>query len=313
MKQYQDLIRNCIENGSYKAPAREGQCGTYEIFGHQMRFDMADGFPAVTTKKLFFRGVVEELLWMLNGRTNVIELASKGVNIWNKDAYNFYKRIAVNPLLSEEDFNAIIGTVNTQLASHKYQVMYKTGESKLLGDLGSVYGKQLRSYGEKGVDQLKIVIEELKANPNSRRAVVTNWNPEDFWDEEGMTAALPACHAMWQVLISDGRLHLHIYQRSADLFLGVPFNIASYALLLHILSAILEQTPGELVWTGGSIHLYEEHLPAAKKLLENEPLPLPELWIKDNPTLQNFRDASNYKLLNYQSHDSIKADLIAGN
>lgn len=311
MKQYLDLLKECLEEGIRKGPSREGQCGTIELFGRQMRFDMDDGFPAVTTKKLFFRGVVEELLWMLNGGTNASALASKGVHIWDADAYNYYKRVAANPLLSREDFREIISSEQTCCGQHRYKVAYKNGESHPLGDLGSIYGKQIRRFGDNQVDQLKMVINELKKNPDSRRAVVSHWDAGTCWDNE--QTALPACHAMWQLLVSNGRLNLMVYQRSADLFLGVPFDIALYALLLHILSSILDLTPGELVWVGSSVHIYEEHIDAVKEQLTKKPLPPPEIWIKKSPTVENLFDASNYSLVNYKSHGAIKADLIAGN
>lgn len=313
MKQYQDLIKDCLENGELKVtPAREGQCGTVEVFGRQMTFDMDDGFPAVTTKKLFFRGVVEELLWILNGDTNVRTLSTNGIHIWDDDAYNYYKRTDPRDdfIFSKEEFVK-------QISSSKSLYYYIDNKNiiRIMGDVGNIYGRQLRRYGDENIDQLYEVINELKRNPNSRRAVVSFWNPEDCWDDT--RAALPACHAMWQLLISNGRLNLHVYQRSADLFLGVPFNISSYALLLHILSSILELKPGKLIWTGGSVHIYEEHIEAARKLLQNEPLDLPQLHIVEVPRMDNsgkfyFGDYDNYKLINYSSHEAIKAKLIAG-
>lgn len=311
MKQYQDLIIDCLENGENKViPAREGQCGTIEIFGRQMIFNMEDGFPAVTTKKLFFRGVVGELLWILNGDTNVRPLSCNGIHIWDDDAYNYYKRMKYDDPISKEEFIKQIS-----FSGRLYTYENKKGIVNLVGDMGNIYGKQLRHYGNENVDQLYKVIEELKRNPNSRRAVVSFWNPEDCWDDT--RAALPACHAMWQLLILNGKLNLHVYQRSADLFLGVPFNISSYALLLHILSSLLELKPGELRWTGGSIHLYTEHIEAAKTLLKNKPLDLPQLKMVEVPEITssgefNFRNVDNYKLINYSSHETIKAKLIAG-
>lgn len=259
MKQYLDLLRRIKEEGVIKTD-RTGT-GTKSVFGHQMRFNLADGFPLVTTKKCHFKSIIYELLWFLKGDTNVKYLQENGVRIWNEWA----------------DEN---------------------------GDLGHVYGYQWRSWPDyKGghIDQISQVIEQIKNNPNSRRLLVSAWNVAEV-DE----MALPPCHLLFQFYVADGRLSLQLYQRSADCFLGVPFNIASYSLLLLMVAQVCGLEPGEFVHTTGDTHLYLNHMEQTDLQLSREPRPLPTMRL--NPDVKNIFDFKyeDFELLNYNPHPHIK-------
>ena len=239
MKQYLDLLDRILTEGVQKGD-RTGT-GTISVFGHQMRFDLADGFPLLTTKKLHLKSIIHELLWFLNGDTNVKYLQDNGVRIWNEWA----------------DEN---------------------------GDLGHVYGYQWRSwpdYDGGHIDQISQVVDEIRHNPNSRRMIVSSWNVADIKNMN-----LPPCHAFFQFYVADGRLSLQLYQRSADTFLGVPFNIASYALLLQMMAQVTGLQPGEFIHTTGDTHLYLDHLEQARLQLTRQPKPLPRMII--NPDVKNI-------------------------
>lgn len=262
MKQYLDLMRDILQNGAQKGD-RTGT-GTISVFGRQMHFDLSDGFPLVTTKKLHLRSIIIELLWFLRGDTNVKYLHDHGVTIWDEWA----------------DEN---------------------------GELGPVYGHQWRSWpapNGQSIDQITQVIAQIKRNPNSRRHIVTAWNPAEV-DK----MALPPCHALFQFYVADGKLSCQLYQRSADYFLGVPFNIASYALLTHMVAQQCDLSPGVFVWTGGDVHLYTNHIDQANIQLSRDPYPLPSLVIKRKPdSLFEYR-YEDFEILNYQAHPSIKAPI----
>ncbi len=272
MKQYLDLLRHVRENGTFKGD-RTGT-GTYSVFGYQMRFDLSEGFPLVTTKKIHFKSVVHELLWFLKGDTNTQYLKDNGVRIWDEWA----------------DGN---------------------------GDLGPVYGFQWRNWPNANgasVDQVKQVVEQLKTNPNSRRIIISAWNPSDLPDEtispqqnvkEGRMALAP-CHAFFQFYVSDGKLSCQLYQRSADIFLGVPFNIASYALLTLMLAQVCDLEPGDFVHTLGDAHLYTNHQEQVDLQLSRDPLPLPQM--KLNPEIKDIFDFTfdDFELVDYQHHEHIK-------
>lgn len=272
MKQYLDLLRHVRENGTFKGD-RTGT-GTYSVFGYQMRFDLSEGFPLVTTKKIHFKSVVHELLWFLKGDTNTQYLKDNGVRIWDEWA----------------DEN---------------------------GDLGPVYGFQWRNWPNANgasVDQVKQVVEQLKTNPNSRRIIISAWNPSDLPDEtispqqnvkEGRMALAP-CHAFFQFYVSDGKLSCQLYQRSADIFLGVPFNIASYALLTLMLAQVCDLEPGDFVHTLGDAHLYTNHQEQVDLQLSRDPLPLPQM--KLNPEIKDIFDFTfdDFELVDYQHHEHIK-------
>ncbi|MGY8819670.1 MAG: thymidylate synthase [Pseudomonadales bacterium] len=260
MKQYLDLMRHVREHGTFKSD-RTGT-GTYSVFGHQMRFDLSEGFPLVTTKKCHLKSIIHELLWFLQGDTNIKYLQENGVRIWDEWA----------------DEN---------------------------GELGPVYGYQWRSWPAPNggsVDQISKLVEMIKKNPDSRRLIVSAWNPA-LVDE----MALPPCHALFQFYVANGKLSCQLYQRSADIFLGVPFNIASYALLTLIVAQVCDLQPGEFIWSGGDCHLYANHLEQADLQLTREPLPLPTM--KLNPDVKDlfaFR-FEDFELVGYEAHPHIKA------
>lgn len=238
--------------------------GTKSVFGRQLRFDLSKGFPLVTTKKLHLRSIIYELLWFLKGETNIKYLKDNKVTIWDEWA----------------DEN---------------------------GDLGPVYGSQWRSWpapGGKKIDQIAHVIEQIKTKPDSRRHIVSAWNPAEV-----DSMALPPCHALFQFYVADGKLSCQLYQRSADYFLGVPFNIASYALLLEMFAQQCDLIPGEFVWTGGDVHLYTNHFEQARLQLARELFPLPNLVIKRRPPSIFEYEFEDFEIVNYQSHPSIKAPI----
>lgn len=260
MKQYQDLMRHVLANGTHKSD-RTGT-GTTSVFGHQMRFDLQQGFPVVTTKKLHLKSIIIELLWFLQGSTNNNWLKERGVSIWDEWA--------------KED-----------------------------GELGPIYGYQWRSWpapnGEH-VDQISQLMDQIKNNPDSRRLIVSAWNVAEI-----PRMALPPCHAFFQFYVADGKLSCQLYQRSADIFLGVPFNIASYALLTHMIAQQTGLTPGEFIWTGGDCHLYSNHMEQVKLQLSREPLELPQLAIRRQPASIFDYEYEDFELVGYQHHDPIKA------
>ncbi|MDE6395877.1 MAG: thymidylate synthase [Muribaculaceae bacterium] len=258
MKQYLDLLSHILENGVDRGD-RTGT-GTRSVFGYQMRFDLADGFPLVTTKKTHLKSIIHELLWFIKGDTNVRYLQENGVRIWNEWA----------------DEN---------------------------GDLGHIYGYQWRSWPDyKGgfVDQLAVAIDQIKNNPTSRRIIVSAWNVGDL---DNMN--LPPCHAFFQFYVADGRLSLQLYQRSADTFLGVPFNIASYALLLMMVAQVTGLTPGEFIHTLGDTHIYHNHFDQVRLQLSREPRPLPRMIL--NPDVKDINDFTyeDFKLEGYDPHPHI--------
>jgi thymidylate synthase len=262
MKQYLDLMREILENGAHKSD-RTGT-GTLSVFGRQMRFDLNEGFPLVTTKKLHLRSIIYELLWFLNGDTNIKYLQDNKVTIWDEWA----------------DEN---------------------------GELGPVYGHQWRSWPApdgRSIDQITQVLNQIRQKPDSRRHIVSAWNPAEV-DK----MALPPCHALFQFYVADGKLSCQLYQRSADFFLGVPFNIASYALLTHMFAQQCDLLPGEFVWTGGDVHLYTNHIDQAKLQLSREPYPLPSLNIKRKPDSIFSYEFEDFEILNYQAHPGIKAPI----
>ncbi len=273
MREYLDLMRHVRDHGVAKSD-RTGT-GTRSIFGHQMRFDLAEGFPLVTTKKLHLRSIIHELLWFLRGETNIAYLKENRVSIW--DAW------------ADED-----------------------------GDLGPIYGAQWRSWptrtGE-DIDQLRRAIHQIRHNPDSRRILVSAWNVADL-PEEGVSPqanvhqgrmALAPCHAFFQFYVAEGRLSLQLYQRSADIFIGLPFNIASYSLLLMMMAQVCELEPGELVHTLGDAHLYSNHLEQADEQLAREPFPRPRMELDPSVTdLFAFRH-EHFRLVDYQAHPHIKA------
>ena len=285
MKQYLDLCKFVLENGEVRKD-RTGT-GTISRFGYQMRFNLEEGFPLLTTKKVFHRGIFEELLWFLKGETNIRPLALKNVKIWNDWPYDKYSKSSEFKGETMEEF--IQKICDDEKFAEKW------------GDLGPVYGKQWRNFG--GVDQITQLIENLKNNPFSRRHLVVAYNPGEV-DK----MALPPCHAFFQFYVSaDGKkLSCQLYQRSADLFLGVPFNIASYALLLCMVAQVCGYQPYEFVHTFGDAHIYLDHVEQIKEQLSRQPKPLPKIWL--NPEIKNIFDFTidDVKILDYDPWPAIK-------
>ena len=273
MKQYLDLLQHIIDKGFQKGD-RTGT-GTKSVFGYQMRFNLEDGFPLLTTKKVHLRSIIHELLWLINGDTNIKYLHDNKVSIWDEWA----------------DEN---------------------------GDLGPIYGAQWRNWNNEGIDQIADLIDSIKNNPNSRRHIVTAWNPSVLPDEKSKDfaknvadgkAALPPCHAFFQFYVADNKLSCQLYQRSADVFLGVPFNIASYSLLTMMIAQVCGLGLGDFVHTFGDVHIYNNHIEQVKLQLSREPRQLPTM--KLNPEVKSIFDFKyeDFKLENYNPHDAIKADV----
>ncbi len=283
MKQYLELCEHVLEKGIFKEDRTN--TGVYSTFGYQMRFDLQDGFPLVTTKKVHLKSIIIELLWFLKGDTNIKYLVDNGVRIWNEWPYVKYQNSLEYQGETMKDFTEKIRE------SDEFAAKW--------GDLGPVYGKQWRDFF--GVDQIVNIIEEIKVNPNSRRLIVNAWNPAQI-DE----MALPPCHAFFQFYVSgDNRLSLQLYQRSADVFLGVPFNIASYSLLLMMVAQACDLEVGEFVHTLGDTHIYSNHVDQVKLQLSREPYKLPQM--KLNPEIKNIFDFKydDFELVDYKHHERI--------
>ena len=260
MRQYLDLMQHVQQHGTLKTD-RTGT-GTRSVFGHQMRFNLAEGFPLVTTKKLHLKSIIHELIWFLNGSTNIAYLKENGVSIWDDWA--------------DEQ-----------------------------GNLGPIYGYQWRSWpaaNGKHIDQISEVMEQIRHNPDSRRMIVSAWNVGDIPQMK-----LPPCHALFQFYVADGKLSCQLYQRSADIFLGVPFNIASYALLTHMMAQQADLDVGDFIWSGGDCHLYSNHMEQVRLQLSRAPLALPQLTIKRKPASIFEYRFEDFEIENYQCHPHIKA------
>ena len=297
MKQYLDLLKTIRDTGVVKGD-RTGT-GTKSIFGYQMRFNLAEGFPLLTTKKVFTKGIIHELLWFLKGDTNIGYLVRNGVHIWDNDAYRFYGELCAK--------NGVQPIEHEEFLAKASEGQVSPIEGYCYGDLGSVYGSQWRSWGApdgRVIDQIEDVIRTIKTNPNSRRMIVSAWNVADV---EGM--ALPPCHVLFQFYVAEGKLSCQLYQRSADTFLGVPFNIASYALLTHIIAQICDLEAGEFVHTLGDTHLYLNHFEQVDEQLSREPRPLPRLRL--NPAVRSISDLrfEDIEIVDYNPHPTIKAPM----
>lgn len=297
MKQYHDLLRRIINEGVVKSD-RTGT-GTRSVFGHQMRFDLSEGFPLLTTKRVFLKGIIHELLWFLAGDTNIKYLVDNGVHIWDNDAYRYYGELCaqkgIAPLSKEEFLLAAQEQSASPIEGYAY------------GDLNHVYGYQWRSWPKEdggAIDQIRQVIETIKKNPNSRRMIVSAWNVAEVED-----MALPPCHVLFQFYVAEQRLSCQLYQRSADTFLGVPFNIASYALLVMMIAQECGLQPGEFVHTLGDTHLYLNHLEQAEEQLSRTPRKLPVMRL--NPEVKSVFDFryEDFTLEEYDPYPAIKAPM----
>lgn len=295
MKQYLKLLDDICRHGVVRGD-RTGT-GTKGIFGYQMRFDLNEGFPLVTTKRIFLKGVIYELLWFLKGDTNIKYLVDNGVHIWDSDAFRYYNELCVKHGVLPVDMETFLAAAGMESPIDGYR----------FGDLNNVYGYQWRSWptpsGEP-IDQIRRVIDTIKNNPTSRRIIVSAWNVADVED-----MALPPCHTMFQFFVAEGRLSCQLYQRSGDVFLGVPFNIASYALLTMMIARECGLEPGEFIHTLGDAHLYLNHLDQAAEQLSREPRKLPTMRL--NPAVASVFDYKyeDFELEGYDPHPTIKAPL----
>ncbi|MFR9649047.1 MAG: thymidylate synthase [Rikenellaceae bacterium] len=297
MKQYLELLETISSQGVVKGD-RTGT-GIKGIFGYQMRFNLEDGFPLLTTKKVFLKGVIHELLWFLKGDTNIKYLTDNGVHIWDNDAYRHYCELSEqsgnNPIERDEFFNAVASSTTSSIDGYNY------------GDLNHIYGYQWRSWGKGDgttIDQIAEVIDTIKNNPTSRRMIVSAWNVAEVGD-----MALPPCHVLFQFYVSEGRLSCQLYQRSADSFLGVPFNIASYALLTMMIAQECGLKAGDFVHTLGDAHLYLNHFEQVQEQLSRTPRTLPRMVL--NPEVKSIFDFEykDFKLEGYEPYPAISAPM----
>ena len=297
MKQYLDLLARIKNEGVVKTD-RTGT-GTKSVFGHQMRFDLSQGFPLLTTKKVFLKGIIHELLWFLNGDTNIKYLVDNGVHIWDNDAYRHYNELCIKegvlPVSMEEFLRAAQEGIDSPIEGYKF------------GDLNHVYGYQWRSWPRPNgdaIDQIQQAVDLIKNSPDSRRIIVSAWNVADV---EKM--ALPPCHTLFQFYVADGKLSCMLYQRSADTFLGVPFNIASYALLTMMMAQVCGLEAGEFVHTLGDTHLYLNHFEQVDEQLSRTPRTLPKMHI--NPDVKSIFDFKfeDFTLEGYDPYPTIKAPM----
>ena len=307
MRQYHDLLKAILSDGNFRGD-RTGT-GTQSIFGYQFRHNLSEGFPLLTTKKLPWKSIVVELLWFLRGDTNIKYLRENDVHIWTDDAYRVYK--------------AKLNKGDTFVMKDEFEREILTNPAKLhWGDLGPIYGAQWKNWPSKvqidydaksahweTIDQIKEVIKSIRTNPEGRRHIVTAWNPAEI-----ASMALPACHCLFQFYVSDNKLSCHMYQRSADVFLGVPFNIASYALLTNIIAHQTNLGVGDLVISFGDVHIYNNHRDAVAEQLAREPRPLPHVSIADPHRLREIDgyEFEDFYMDSYDPHSAIKGELSVG-
>ena len=299
MKQYLDLLKLIKETG-IKKEDRTGT-GTISIFGHQMRFNLQDGFPLMTTKKVNLDSIIHELLWFIRGETNIRYLVQNGVNIWNDWPFQSW----LNETGQADKYATHSKEWKEMMKTFVETVIADEGFASQYGDLGPVYGKQWRDF--EGVDQLEQVIEGIKNSPDSRRLIVSAWNPKDI--PVMIKSGLPPCHTLFQFYVSNGRLSCQLYQRSADVFLGVPYNIASYALLTLMIAKVSELEPGEFVHSFGDTHIYLNHLEQVNEQLSRDPHSLPQLKIKNNRSSLFEFEINDFELREYDPHPFISAPI----
>ncbi|MCU5745516.1 thymidylate synthase [Staphylococcus sp. SQ8-PEA] len=308
---YHNLCEEILETGNYRDDRT--QTGTISKFGHQLRFDLSKGFPLLTTKKVSFKLIATELLWFIKGDTNIQYLLKYNNNIWNEWAFENYVQSAEykgpdmtnfgHRSQNDQEFKAIY---QEEMKKFKTLILNDNDFARKFGDLGNVYGKQWRNWEDKHghrVDQLKQVIDQIKHHPYSRRHIVSAWNPTEIDD-----MALPPCHTMFQFYVENGKLSCQLYQRSADIFLGVPFNIASYSLLTHLVAKECGLEVGEFIHTFGDAHIYSNHLDAVKTQLNRDSFDPPRLTINSNASIFDI-NYEDLEIKNYQSHPSIKAPI----
>ncbi len=294
MRQYLDLLDKICREGVVRDD-RTGT-GTKGIFGYQMRFNLSEGFPLLTTKRVFLKGVIHELLWFLKGDTNIKYLVDNGVHIWDSDAFRYYNELCVKHGVLPVDMDTFLGALGVESPIEGYK----------FGDLNHVYGYQWRSWPKANgetIDQIKEVIETIKKNPSSRRMIVSAWNVADVG-----SMALPPCHTMFQFFVAEGKLSCQLYQRSGDVFLGVPFNIASYALMTMMIAKECGLEAGEFIHTLGDAHLYLNHLDQAAEQLSRDTRTLPRMILADKDSIFDYT-YDDFTLEGYDPHPAIKAPL----
>ena len=306
-EEYLSLMRYILEHGTDR-DERTG-VGTRSVFGHQMRFDLSKGFPLLTTKKVFIRGIIHELLWFLTGDTNIKYLVRNDVKIWNEWAFQVY--------LEKNDLTKTLPRYSPEwtekLAWFVEQIKTSDEFAAAWGELGPIYGEQWRKWETptgQVIDQIQNVVDMLKKDPSSRRIIVSGWNVGEIYDLiHDHNHAPPPCHSLFQFHVLDGKLSCQLYQRSGDFFLGVPFNIASYSLLLMMMAQVSGLEVGSFIWTGGDIHIYKNHFDQAKEQLSREPRALPTMRI--NPNVKNIFDFKyeDFEVENYDPHPAIKAPI----
>lgn len=300
--QYLDLMKEIIKNGAEQVDAGTG-VKTYSLFGRQLRFDLNEGLPLLTTKKVFWKGVLYELYWFASGQSNIKYLVDNNIHIWDDYPYRIYREKmlkGVEPKMAEDEF------IRKIAEDDKFAKEY--------GNLPHVYGDMWRNWPAKDgrkIDQLQWIIDNVTKDKSTHSALLNAWNPEYLYEMAlpGEACRFPICHNMFQINVNNGKLSLQLYQRTADIFLGVPFNIASYALLAIIIAQITGYELGEFIHTFGDVHIYEDHFAAAKEQLEREPKPFPR--VKINPSIKNINDFTPDKieLIGYEAHPQIKASL----
>lgn len=301
-QQYLDLLKDIVENGVKQEDMGTGAI-TYSVFGRSLRFDLQEGFPLLTTKKTYWKGVLYELYWFLSGQSNIKFLVDNNVHIWDDYPYKMYRELMAKGNAPEMTKEAFIE-----------QIKSDAGFAKKYGELPRIYGELWRKWPTKTartVDQVQWVVDEIKKDPDCHNAIVNSWNPEYLYEmalpEE--SSRFPICHNMYQCNVKNGKLSLLLYQRSADIFLGVPFNIASYALLTHILAKVTGYEPGEFIHVFGDVHVYDNHIDQVKEQMERKPYPFPTLTISDEARTIDAFLPEHATLLNYQAHEAIRADL----
>ncbi len=315
--QYLNLLKDILKNGVDKPVFNNPGVTIKSVFGRQHRYDLSKDFPLLTTKKVFLRGIIEELLWFIQGSSNIKYLVDRNVRIWDEWAYKRFRQAQNSKFeIRNSKFKKELETIKTQqeFIERLKELPASNDFVKEWGDLGNVYGVQWRKWKTsdgRTIDQLAWAINELKTTPFRKSIVVSAWNPEFIYEmaAPGKSMALPPCHTLYQFNVNNGRLSLQLYHRSADVFLGVPFNIASYSLFTMMMAQVTGLKPGEFVHTFGDVHIYSNHMEQVKEQLKRKPRPFPKMKI--NPNVKNIDDfkIEDFELIGYNPYDSIKADV----
>lgn len=313
--QYLQILKEIIDSGEWKEPARPGMPRTKELFFKTMTFDLADGYPLFTTKKMAWKTCLTELTWFLKGDTNIRYLLQNGCNIWTDDAYKYYKRHCKDgeELTKEEWKEKVLNKEPWSTITTHYDGENEHDVTEVIdyyGECGRIYGSQWRDFGLGGFDQINYIVDSIKNRPNERYHIINAWNGDEFIGDYA-DVALPACHVFYQFCVNNGRLDMMMVQRSCDMFLGVPFNIASGAALLSIIAKHTGYEPGKLHWVGNCCHLYENHMEQAKEIISREPYRFPKLEFGVKENVWDYKK-EDFSLIGYVSHDRLVAPLSVG-